>query len=123
MNSATEPVFVNGYGDQESILINRFRQPMQPAGPVRQLGLSYGPTGWELIPGLLQRFTNPGSGVHVLCTVAGTSLQRWHYTNVPAVIWHHLLLQARRLLSAYVGSTAAVMRLKFTSNIPECCSD
>ncbi len=43
VNSATEPVFIYVYGDQESILINRFRQPMQPAGPVRQLGLSYRP--------------------------------------------------------------------------------
>jgi hypothetical protein len=35
VNLATEPVFVNVYGDQESILINRFRQPVQPAAPGR----------------------------------------------------------------------------------------
>ncbi len=31
-----EPVFLNFYGAQESILRNRFRQPMNPGGPVRQ---------------------------------------------------------------------------------------
>jgi hypothetical protein len=39
-----EAVFVNVYGAQESIPRNRFRQPMQPCGPVRQIGLSYRPT-------------------------------------------------------------------------------
>ncbi len=38
-----EPVFVNVYGAQEPIPRNRFRQPMQPGGPVRQIGLSYRP--------------------------------------------------------------------------------
>ncbi len=36
-----EPVFVNVYGAQESIPKNRFRQPMQPDRPVRQIELSY----------------------------------------------------------------------------------
>ncbi len=40
----SEPVFVNVYGAQESIPINRFRQLMKPSGPVRQIG-------WESIPG------------------------------------------------------------------------
>ncbi len=31
----TEPVFLNIYGDQESIPRNEFRQPMKPGGPVR----------------------------------------------------------------------------------------
>ncbi len=37
----TEPVFVNVYGDQESIPLFRIRfcQPMQHGGPVRQIGL------------------------------------------------------------------------------------
>ncbi len=56
-----EPVFVNVYGAQESIPRNRFRQPLKPAGPVRQIGLSYRPTGWESISRLLKRFTNTSS--------------------------------------------------------------
>ncbi len=40
-----EPVFVNVYVAQESIPRNRFRQPMKPAGPVQQIGLSYRPAG------------------------------------------------------------------------------
>ncbi len=39
----TEPVFVNVYGAQELILMDRFRKPMHTGGPVRQLGLSYRP--------------------------------------------------------------------------------
>jgi hypothetical protein len=35
----SEPVFVNVYRAQESIPRNRFRQPMQPDGPVRKIGL------------------------------------------------------------------------------------
>jgi hypothetical protein len=34
---------------------------MEPDGPVRQIGLPTGPPGWELIPGLLTRFTNTGT--------------------------------------------------------------
>jgi hypothetical protein len=30
-----EPVFLNVYGAQDSILRNEFRQPMEPGGPVR----------------------------------------------------------------------------------------
>ncbi len=41
-------------GAQESIPRNRFCQPMQPGGPVCQIG-------WESISGLLIRFTNSGS--------------------------------------------------------------
>jgi hypothetical protein len=41
--SRQEPVFVKVYGAQESIPRNRLRQPMLPDGPVRQIGLSYGP--------------------------------------------------------------------------------
>ncbi len=37
---------------------------MQPCGPERQIGLSCGPPGWESIAGLLERFTNKGSGLH-----------------------------------------------------------
>ncbi len=36
-----EPVFVNVYGAQELIPMDRFRQPMYIGGPVRQIGLSY----------------------------------------------------------------------------------
>jgi hypothetical protein len=36
-----EPVFVNVYGAQELIPMDRFRQPMYTGGPVRQIGLSY----------------------------------------------------------------------------------
>jgi hypothetical protein len=39
----TEPMFVNVYGTQKSIPINRFRQPMSFGGPVRQIGLPYRP--------------------------------------------------------------------------------
>jgi hypothetical protein len=36
-NSAlAEPVFLNVYRGQESIIRNRFRQPMQPGGPIRK---------------------------------------------------------------------------------------
>jgi hypothetical protein len=38
-----EPVFVNVEEAQESIPRNRFRQPVEPGGPVRQIGLSYRP--------------------------------------------------------------------------------
>ncbi len=38
-----EPEFVNVQEAQESIPWNRFRQPMQPGGPVRQIGLWYRP--------------------------------------------------------------------------------
>ncbi len=39
-----EPIFVNDFfGAQESIPINRFRQPMKLGGPVREIGLSYWP--------------------------------------------------------------------------------
>jgi hypothetical protein len=31
----SEPVFLNVYEGQESILLNQYRQPMQPGGPVR----------------------------------------------------------------------------------------
>jgi hypothetical protein len=36
---SAEPVFVNVYGAQELIPMDRFRQPMEPGGPVRQIGL------------------------------------------------------------------------------------
>jgi hypothetical protein len=42
-NSYRDPEFVNVYGTQESIPVNRFRQPMQPSG-IDSL---------ESIPGLL----------------------------------------------------------------------
>jgi hypothetical protein len=55
---SSEPEFVNVMGAQESILRNRFRQPMYPGGLVQRLGLSYRPAElhWlaELIPGLLK---------------------------------------------------------------------
>ncbi len=41
--SSSAPVFVNVCGVQESIPRNRFRQPMQPGGPIRQIGLSCRP--------------------------------------------------------------------------------
>jgi hypothetical protein len=41
-----EPIFVNVYGDQESI-----------------------PTGWESVPGLLKKFTNTGSEIFCTCAV------------------------------------------------------
>jgi hypothetical protein len=41
--SYSELVFVNIYGVQESIPINRFRQPTSPCGPVQQIGFSYRP--------------------------------------------------------------------------------
>ncbi len=41
----SEPVFVNVYGAQESIPRNRFRQPIEPGGPVRQIGFRTGPPG------------------------------------------------------------------------------
>ncbi len=44
----SEPVFVNVYGAQESIPRNRFRQPLQPDGPVRKIGLSYRPARLEI---------------------------------------------------------------------------
>jgi hypothetical protein len=53
-----EPVFVNNYGAQESIPRNRFRQPMSPGGPVRQVGFRTDTPGWESISGLLERSTN-----------------------------------------------------------------
>ncbi len=60
--SMTEPVFVNVYGAQESNPMNRFRHPMKPGGPVRQIGCRTGPSAWESIPGLLKRSTNTDSG-------------------------------------------------------------
>ncbi len=42
---STEPLFVNVYGAQESIL----EESISP--------------GWESIPGLIKRFTNTGSGL------------------------------------------------------------
>ncbi len=46
--SQSEPVCVNVYGAQESIPRNRFRQPMQPDGPVRKIELSYRPARLEI---------------------------------------------------------------------------
>jgi hypothetical protein len=60
-HATSEPVFVNNYGAQESIPRDRFRQPMQPGGPVRQIGMRTGPPGWESISGLLEGSTNTGS--------------------------------------------------------------
>jgi hypothetical protein len=45
---------------------NRFRQPMYPGGPVRQIGLSYQPTRLGIDFWLLKRFTNTGSVLHGL---------------------------------------------------------
>ncbi len=49
-----EPVFVNISGAQKSISGYRFRQPLKPGGPVRQIGLLYRPARMESIPGLLK---------------------------------------------------------------------
>jgi hypothetical protein len=59
----------------KSILRNLFRQPMQPGGPVRQIGLC-----WESIPGLPKRFKNTGT---VECTVWTPRRQHWtsHFTS------------------------------------------
>jgi hypothetical protein len=55
-------VFVNVNGSKASIPMNRFRQPMWPDGPVRQIGSSVpARQGWESIPGILKRFTNTSS--------------------------------------------------------------
>ncbi len=53
MPPTPEPEFVNISGAQESIARNRFRQPMQPSGPLRQIGLLTGPLGGESILGSL----------------------------------------------------------------------
>ncbi len=49
---------------------SRFRQPMQPGGPVQQIGLSYRPTRLKSIPELLKRFTNTGSGARQSASLA-----------------------------------------------------
>ncbi len=69
----SEPVFLNVYGAQESIPRNRFRQPMQPGGPVRQIGFRTGSPGRESMPGLLKRSTNTGSGCGFLHSVSLSS--------------------------------------------------
>jgi hypothetical protein len=58
----TEPIFVHGA-----------QELMPPAyidwqsGTTKEIGLSYRPVRLELIPGLLRRFTNTGSGVRRGC--------------------------------------------------------
>ncbi len=51
-HQTVESAFVNVYGAQESIPRNRFRQPIYPVEPVRQIGLSYRPAS---LPGLYKK--------------------------------------------------------------------
>jgi hypothetical protein len=60
---ASEPVFVNGKGAQESIPRNQFAGLCSQAG---RYGCCTGPPSWKSIPGILKRFTYTGSVVILL---------------------------------------------------------
>ncbi len=102
VNSTTEPVFVNVYGDQESIppayAASRAGTTNRVVVPARQAGNRF----LGSLKGLQIR-----AQVFMCCALSPARHHRGgHYTNVPAVIWHHLLLKASRFIPAHFGSTA-----------------